>query len=166
MNSEKDFPKSLLVPEPEGQRRIVILQGLPASGKSTAAGKAQAAFPGKVAVINNDSISLSLTGEAFSKENKYMPKALANIRRIMLSEALKMPEIKLVVIDNTNLNPRTIEEYKQFADKSNVEFAIENSFLNVSAGECIKRDSLRTNPVGREAILRMSKYLQDSQASN
>lgn len=165
MNSEKDFPKSLLVPESEGQRRIVILQGLPASGKSTAADKAQSAFPGKVAVINNDSISLALTGEAFSKENKYMPKALANIRKAMLSEVLKMPEIQLIVIDNTNLNPRTVEEYKQFADKFNVEFTIENSFLNVSVEECLKRDSLRANPVGREVILRMSKYLQDSQVN-
>lgn len=157
MYDNTSLPASLLAPRSSKSRRLTVLQGLPASGKSSAARKAQAATPGRVAVINNDGLSEQLTGVSYADNIKRMAKLLSRVRRTMIVEALKTPEITLIIIDNTNLNSDLLEEYKRLAEAFGVEFVVEDSFLSVPVDECIRRDSLRVHPVGEEVILRMSK---------
>jgi predicted kinase len=159
MYKKIQLPVSLEAPLPGRTRRLVVLQGLPASGKSTAARKAQENAPGRVAVVNNDSISYTLTGEEYAGHIKNMPAILSNIRKVMLIEALQTPEITLIIVDNTNLNYQTVEEYIALAAAFGAEFCIEDSFLEVPIEECIRRDSLRVAPVGENVIRRMHSNL-------
>jgi hypothetical protein len=57
-----------------------------------------------------------------------------------------------VISDDTYLNPAHIEQRRQQAAQHDVAFLVNNSFMNVSVEECIKRDLLRESSVGKDVI--------------
>lgn len=159
MSERNIIPKlrSFDVPAPGLPQRVTVLRGLPGSGKSTAALAIQKLYPEEVLRINNDDISRLLLGASYLSKTADTHSLLANLRRAMLIEGLQRPTVRLIIIDNTNLVSETVAEVEALAVAFGAEFIVEDEFLKVSVEECIKRDSQRSESVGKDVILRMSR---------
>ena len=138
--------------------KIVMLKGLPASGKT-----ARAMELVKVGYkrINNDDLRDMIDGYKFTRGNE---KIITELRETMLR--IFMDKCCDIVIDNTNLNPVHKETLEEIVKAHNSVFSkkyfIEGEFINTPVEECIRRDSLRTgrHHVGKKVIMDMyKKYL-------
>lgn len=139
--------------------KIIMTQGLPASGKTTWAKQFIKDNPDWLYVSRNElREQMNLTiytkqGEALviEAERKYVKWALDNNRDI--------------VIDNTHLNSRKgwllnkhIEFYTKLAEE--YRYKIEVKPFYVSIEEAIERDECRTKPVSKEVIERFAKFAE------
>lgn len=124
--------------------KLLVLKGLPASGKSTYAKRMTE--QGYIR-INKDDLRESLFGGNYKRKDE---KTIIRVRNAIIEDALS--HNKSVVVDDTNLNPIHIKDLTAVARKFNVEFEVNDSFLNVSIEECIKRDLLRPKSVGERVI--------------
>lgn len=150
-------------------QKVILLKGLPASGKSTWAKAVVEQGKGQYKRINKDDLRAMLDGGKWGRTNEDF---VLNIRDIILKEALKQG--KNVIIDDTNLSPKhekTITDIvnfhnykKSFGQKDTPEIQpvkIEIKFFDVSVEECIKRDLQRPVSVGEKVIRDMyNKYLR------
>ena len=135
--------------------KVYIYQGLPASGKSSAACEWIDKNPGKYKRVNKDLLRKMLDNSHYTKDNE---KFVLHLQDMIILEALK--EGKHVIVDNTNLLPAHIERIKQLV-KEIAEVCIDDSFLQVPVEECIKRDLQRLDSVGKDVIMQMyNKYLK------
>lgn len=125
--------------------KLIMLKGLPASGKTTYAKKL--AESGYVRV-NKDDMRSMLHGGKWSKENE---KQVLAIRDQIISNSLENG--KSVVVDDTNFAPKHAERLKQLAQNHGATF--ETKFFDVPVEDCIKRDLQRPNSVGEKVIWRM-----------
>ena len=134
--------------------RLLMLKGLPASGKSTYAKKL--ADKGWVRV-NKDDLRAMLNNGKWSKHNE---KFVLKVRNLIVADALS--QNKDVVVDDTNLEEKHREELQKIANVYNANFKIK--FFGTPLKTCLERDSLRQNPVGAEVINMMyKKYLRPPQ---
>lgn len=127
--------------------KLIIMQGLPASGKTTKA-KELLKQDGNAIRVNKDELRTMLHGERrwTGKQEKVTNKIQAS----MILSGLEQG--RTIIVDDTNLNPNRVEALRQLAKGHKVEILkIETSF-----DECIYRDSVRDKRVGREVIERMS----------
>lgn len=129
--------------------KITILQGLPASGKTSFAKKQQAKDP-NTKRVNKDDLRSMLDNSRWSKSNE---KFILKVRDYIVSEALK--DGHNVIIDDTNLAEKHITRLKEIAKETNSQVIINNDFLKVSLEECIERDLKRPNSVGEKVITSM-----------
>jgi predicted kinase len=128
---------------------VLILQGLPASGKTTFAKRLQKDEPGKWKRVNRDELRAMLDDSYFKKG---MEEFTLAVRNAIISLCLR--EGKNVIVDDTNLNPKISEQLKRFiGERADVEL----KFFDVSVKECIKWDKARAKPVGEAAIRKMAK---------
>lgn len=127
--------------------KLVMLKGLPASGKSTYARKLTER--GWVRV-NKDELRDMLHGGKYSRENEAQ---VIRIRDEVILDALNHD--KNVVVDDTNFNPVHESQLRDLAAKQGAEFEIDDDFLGVSLDECIARDLKRPVSVGETVIRRM-----------
>ena len=135
--------------------KVYVYQGLPSSGKSSAACKLIDENPGKYKRVNKDLLRKMLDNSHYSKDNE---KFVLHLQDMIILEALK--EGKHVIVDNTNLLPAHIDRIKQLV-KGLAEVWVDDSFLKVSVEECIKRDLQRLESVGKDVIMQMyNKYLK------
>ena len=135
--------------------KVYIYQGLPASGKSSAACEWIDKNPGKYKRVNKDLLRKMLDNSHYTKDNE---KFVLHLQDMIILEALK--EGKHVIVDNTNLLPAHIERIKQLV-KEIAEVCIDDSFLQVPVEECIKLDLQRLDSVGKDVIMQMyNKYLK------
>lgn len=125
---------------------MFILKGLPGSGKSTLARKMYEDSQRETIIINWDSISAANRFSKF-KEVKALSQTLA---------ATAISKGQDVIIDNTNLTPKTLDEWGDLATVFGAKVEVIN--VDTSLAECIRRDSLRTKPVGRAVIERMALF--------
>jgi len=138
-------------------KRLLVLRGLPASGKSTYAKKILAESKvGSVIRINNDELSLMMFGTAYAK-SQYSATLLHRIRANTIREAFRN-HAELVIIDNTNLTKNGLDVLRKLADACGADFEVNDDFLSVPLEVCIERDAQRANPVGADVIGKM--YLQ------
>jgi polynucleotide kinase len=128
--------------------KILMLQGLPASGKSTYA-KELARTKGYIRV-NKDDLRAMLNDGKYTGKNE---KRVLKIEQIIVEEALTSG--RNVVIDNTNFNPIHKQKYLTIAKKHNAE--LEVKFFDTPLEECIERDKKRANSVGESVIRKMHK---------
>lgn len=129
--------------------RIVVLKGLPASGKSTWA-KEQLS-KGNWVRINKDDLRAMCHNGKWSKDKE---KDILAMRDAMIEVALG--GLKNVIVDDTNLSDRhQITIQQKFGNWATIE--INDSFLAVPVEECIERDSKRQNPVGKKVIMDMHR---------
>ncbi|EDP98272.1 AAA family ATPase [Kordia algicida OT-1] len=139
-------------------KKIIILKGIPASGKSTYAKKLIADSPGMYKRINRDSLRAMLDNGHFSKGNE---KFIKKTRDFLIKEALIHG--KHVIVDDTNLDKSNLERIQQIAADYRAETGhqvkVEEKIMEIDVDEAILRDSKRENPVGREVILKMHKKL-------
>lgn len=159
---------SLTLPSDGERARVVVLRGLPASGKSTAAINAINSNPaGTVIRINNDDICLGLFGNSYPTNAPHVAELLANIRIQLLTAALETPAVRLIIIDNTNLSLRTVHGLHEVAAKHRADFIVDDTFLNVPVEECITRDISRGEnggrTVGADVITRMASQARKLQ---
>lgn len=141
-----------------GMKELLVLQGLPASGKTTYAMKMLAlAEPGVALRINNDELSAMMFGSSFAP----VPNAshiLGYARSSLIRNAFRLG-YKLVIVDNTNLTPKTLTTLRHLAKECDAEFELDKSFLDVPLDECLRRNALRPNPVPENVIREMAKKI-------
>lgn len=143
-------------------QKLVILKGLPASGKSTYAKKWVEICPTTRVRVSRDDIRRQLGPYWVPQREKLVTK----IERLMVYESLNCGYN--VIIDATNLNKKyfdwqnLLEEWSRDIHFPETKLIINESFLDVSVEECIRRDLLRPveERVGEEVINRMAKNIE------
>lgn len=124
--------------------KLIICRGLPASGKSTWAKEWVMRDPEHRVRINQDDIRLML--------GKYWVPAREPIVSTIQQEAIltAMNFGVDIVIDNTNLNKKVVDDYIKVANK--FKYIVEyEDFFNISLGECIRRNEIRNATLPKDA---------------
>jgi predicted kinase len=124
-------------------KKLLMLKGLPASGKSTFA-KDLVKTQGYVRV-NKDDLRAMLHGSKHTKGNESQT---LRIRDAVIADSLHNG--RNVVVDDTNLNPIHEQVLRELAAQFKAEFAVK--FFDVSVAECIERDLRRPVSVGARVI--------------
>lgn len=132
--------------------KIIILKGLPASGKSTKAKELIESY-GNCVRINKDLLRTMLHFDKFNFKNEELTQEASKVlAKTYLNEGVN------VIIDDTNLNPKVVQSWVDLAKetKSKIEYHdIKTPYL-----ECISRDTQRMDRgergVGEAVITRMA----------
>lgn len=128
--------------------KVKILQGLPASGKSTMA--RQLVRDGNaVGRVNRDDLRSMVFNNSWSRERE---KIIIDIEKAIAKVLLDNKHS--VVIDDTNLTTKHENLWKNFSQSNNVSCELLN--LGVDITTCIERDKLRDKAVGPAIIHRMA----------
>lgn len=127
--------------------KFTMCQGLPGSGKST---WAQSQIDDNTVEVNCEEIRKELGLSSWAKESEWFVRRTRNER---LKKALK--EGKSVISSDLNFNPHNEIEFREMAIKFGAEFEIK--VFDTPVEECIRRDALRTTPVGSKEILKIAK---------
>ena len=136
-------------------RNLTVLQGLPASGKSTWAKKIIERHKdvGQGAVrVNRDLLREMLTFSDWTPE--FEEKVIA-IEVMIASYFLNEDGYGVVIVDDVNLGEKAVKMWTEIAKthKVNVQF----NQTNVGVEECIRRDKKRKNSVGEKVIRKFAK---------
>lgn len=141
-------------------KKLLVLQGLPASGKSTYARELlSSSEEGTSLRINNDELSSMLYGKTYTPGDSHASQLLGKIRAEIIRNAFRIG-YQLVIVDNTNLSPKTFKSLQRIAEDCDAEFELNNSFLDVPIEECLRRNALRENPVPEKVIWEMAKLIR------
>lgn len=138
--------------------KVIILQGIPASGKST---WARDFVKGKKdwVIVNRDSFRNGRGDYYIPTQEDY----ITILEKTAIAEALRLQ--LNVIIDATNLNPKYLPQIEELVSPFDVE--IEKKFFDISLEEAIRRDALRPAPVGEQVIRRFYKdYIKHSKHKN
>ena len=130
--------------------KLLMLKGLPASGKST---HAKELVKKGWKRVNKDELRLMIDGGQWSKINE---KKIVHIERLMVAEFLDTGFN--VVVDDTNFAHE--DAWKLLAETHGAEFEV--MFFDVGLMECIERDAKRGDKsVGSKVIFGMyDRYLK------
>lgn len=132
---------------------MLILQGLPASGKSTYAKEWVNQDPKHRVRINRDTMRLMLN-PIYSMDHENL---VTDILDFALNNILAHNYD--VVIDNMNLSKKYVDDLEAKAKEANYEIVIK-SFKDVPLDVCIERDSKRELSIGKSVITALhKKYL-------
>ena len=134
-------------------KKIIVLQGPPASGKSTWAREtAKAGTP--YVIVNRDSIREARGEYWIPDQEEY----ISDMEEYGVRSAIKRGLIP--IIDATNLNPKTIEKWESLTKELNCE--IEYKKFYVPFKEALERDSKRERSVGKKVLVNFyTKYFYD-----
>jgi len=137
---------------------LILTRGLPGSGKTTWATAYVLDHPaGTVVRVNRDSLREMLHAGRFKGQKT--ESIVTSLQLKMVSEMLASGVD--VIVDDTNLNPSTVEKLSQVAKYAGVDMEIKD-FTDVPVDECIARDLKRPNSVGAKVIRRMYRaYLAE-----
>ena len=137
-------------------KKVLILQGLPASGKSSYASELLLKEPGKWVRTNKDLLRQMCHASYWTKSNE---KFILKIRDEIILQALEAG--KHVIVDDTNFG-KNIDRIKELV-KGKAQVEVDSRFLEVPVEECIARDLKRPNSVGKDVIMRMYRqHLQET----
>lgn len=132
---------------------MLILQELPASGKSTYAKEWVNQDPKHRVRINRDTMRLMLN-PIYSMDHENL---VTDILDFALNNILAHNYD--VVIDNMNLSKKYVDDLEAKAKEANYEIVIK-SFKDVPLDVCIERDSKRELSIGKSVITALhKKYL-------
>ena len=137
-------------------KKIVILRGLPASGKSTFAKQLVKENPGLYKRINRDDLREMFDTYHFSRDNE---KFVKRVRDLLIREALR--DGKHVIVDDTNLSSKNINRITQLSEEHRkktgepVEVTVKE--FEVSLAEALERDAKREKRVGERVIRKMHR---------
>lgn len=134
--------------------KLLLLRGLPASGKSTYARELvnNSAEPWVRINWDEQRESLWAGGEFTRAKEKAMQEATMAAASHYLENGVN------VVVDNTNLNQKTVVGWLGLASKTNSKFEVVD--IRTPVETCIRRDDARTGKarVGRPVIERMALF--------
>lgn len=129
-------------------QRVIILKGLPGSGKST---WAREFVKGKKdwVIVNRDSLR-NMRGDYWIVQQEDLITEWEDfcVKSTILAGLN-------VIIDATNLNQKVLNKWKNIASDNSLEAEI--LMLDTPLEECIRRDLGREKPVGESVILGMYK---------
>lgn len=128
--------------------KLIIMQGLPASGKST---RAQEIIEksGNTVRVNRDLLRKMLHFDKWTGYNESITIAMAQaIAKECLIAGVN------VIIDDTNLNKGTLASWIDMAKRMEQKYEIEE--MNTPWDVCVERDQKRENSVGRSVIVGMA----------
>ncbi|AZV01346.1 3'-phosphatase, 5'-polynucleotide kinase [Shigella phage vB_SdyM_006] len=108
-----DIPK----PKEEFVKQIIMTVGAPGSGKSTWAEEMVSANPGIVLNVNRDDLRCELFN---CKRNEYKPskqreREVTDKQQLLAVEWLNKSGHRIVIVSDTNLNPKTRDKWKDIA---------------------------------------------------
>ena len=128
--------------------KVIVLKGVPSSGKSSWAKQKVAEDPFYLRV-NNDDLRALLHNSVFSKENESL---ITATRQSIIRLGLK--NNKNIIVDNVNAGKQNFDEVLKIAQQSGKDVEIIEKPFYIELDEAIKRDSLRTGTakVGEEVI--------------
>lgn len=135
-------------------RRIYVLRGLPASGKSTWAINWVKLDPAHRLRINKDLLR-SMFGFTWGiKSETVTYEAYMKILYEAMNQGFD------VVMDSTHLKPTSVYEIHSEVhnfnkDNGKYQYIIEEKWFPLSVSKCITRDSKRDKPVGDKVIMNM-----------
>jgi predicted kinase len=137
-------------------KKVIIMRGLPGSGKSTYAKQLVAEAPNTYKRINRDDLRAMFDNSHWSKGNE---KFVKKIRDVLIIKALE--EGKHVIVDDTNLSSTNETRVRQlvheFNKQHNDTVVVEVKEIEAPLEECIRRDAQRPNPVGAQRIREMHR---------
>lgn len=125
---------------------VLILKGLPGSGKSTFAKEKVRDSNGKVKRVSKDDLRRMLDVGEWSKSNE---KFILAARDALILAALAQGHD--VVVDDTNLAPKHEAHIRQLVGNKAIVLT-NSSFLEVPLEVCIKQDLMRRYSVGKDVI--------------
>lgn len=135
---------------------LIILQGIQGSGKTTWAKNWVKEDPKHRVRFNQDDVR-NMFGVYWVPSREPLVKAMHNS---FLNEA--MIEGYDIVLDNMNLNQKTLDEIKEIVENFNKWISLSpvdlhydikyQTFFDTPLEECIARDSKRENPIGEKVI--------------
>ena len=125
--------------------KLILTKGLPASGKTTWAKEYIKKYP-ETANLCKDDLRLQL-GSTNKRE-----KRVIKVRDLLTEHYFELGYS--VIWSDTNLNPVHIKRATELAQQHQATLVVQD-FTNVSLAECIKRDLVRANSVGQQAIEQM-----------
>lgn len=123
------------------------MQGLPASGKSTRA-KEIIEQSGNTVRINKDLLRKMLHFDKHDWKNEERTRAASRLlTKYFLDECN-------VIVDDTNLNERTLQSWKGLAQEKGVKHQVVK--MDTTIGMCLIRDKGREGSVGPDVIVQMA----------
>ena len=128
--------------------KILMLKGLPGSGKSTWAQMFCEQNPSWVR-INKDSLR-SMMG----RYTRSMEDLVLDWRNRIIVDTMRRGKYSIVV-DDTNFHPKHEKKLREIAEDWHAEFEIK--FFDTPLNECIKNDLKRLHSVGEKVIRKMWK---------
>jgi predicted kinase len=135
---------------------VTVLRGLPGSGKTTWVRELASRLPiGAVTRINNDDLVQGMFPECENIRLDGVGELLANIRKDMLKRLIASG-VSEIIVDNTNLRVTTVRELEHITAECGANFVVLDDFLDMPVEECIRRDSRREHPVGKNVIRKMA----------
>ncbi len=134
--------------------RLIILIGLPASGKSTLAGKIVSRYP-QCKLISTDAIRAQLFGD----EGIQGP-WLQVWQEVQQQFHQAVSQTSLAIYDATNAQRRRRKELIYLARQTGFSY-ITGLWLDKSLELCLERNKLRKRQVPEEVIMKMSRQLTD-----
>ena len=136
-------------------QHVLILKGLPASGKSAFAVQLVKDNPGIYKRINKDELRKMLDAGHWNKENEAF---VLRLRNHLILAALA--EGKSVIVDDTNLHPKHQEEIVGLVPAG---VDVQVKMFDTPLEECVRRDAARADSVGAKVIRRMHRqFLQEA----
>lgn len=139
--------------------KIILCRGIQGSGKSVWSKQWAEEDPEHRIRYCNDDVRNML--------GKYwVPNREVIVRRVRMAVVTEAMENGYdIVIDNMNLNPKEIAYYigisKEFEERRGIHYEIYFQDFKTPLEECIRRDSLRPNPIGAEIILQTYNKYRD-----
>ena len=139
----------------EIKQKLIIMRGLPASGKSTKA--SDLVFPNeKYYRVNRDLLREMLSFNMWSEE---MEKLAVDIEVMAVRKLLNGGYT--VIVDDTNLLPKHELKWSNLAKEYGVDFEVIH--INTDVDECVRRDKDRGGrKVGEKVIRQMFKQYMES----
>jgi len=131
-------------------REIIILSGLPASGKSTWAKHMVKENPGVYKRINKDDLRKMLDCSKWSKKNEQF---ILKTRDFLIKAALE--DGWKVLVDDTNFSKKHFRRIEQLAKSIDRNIPVTVKTFDCLPTESIKRDANREASVGESVIKRM-----------
>lgn len=128
--------------------KLIMMRGLPASGKSTKAKEIMDKFGGYVR-LNRDLMRTMLHFDRFTGRNEGITIDL----QVAMAENLLAKGIG-VIIDDTNLGDRHLDRWKNIAKKTDSKFEVME--MKTTMHECVERDYSRKDSVGKHVITNMA----------
>ena len=139
--------------------KVLILRGLPGSGKTTFAKKMVTDQP-EWFRINKDDFRCMMNGDQpFSgKRERFVNKAEKAVAEMLLAQG------KNVIVDNTHLTEGHLERWRNIARENNAKFAVHE--MKVHLDVCLARNMLRTGTdyCPPEVIVSMARSIGDVNA--
>lgn len=136
--------------------KLLILQGIPASGKSTFAKQYVLESPLTRVIVNRDSIR-SMLGKYWVPSREAL---VSTIEYSIIYEALNSGYE--VIVDATNLNSKTIKKLEEFKSKASIEY----KEFNTPFWVCVWRDWKRGLFGGRKVGYKVIKGFYDKYYKN